>query len=193
MCWFNVRIFAVMSCVYEDPRQHSTISRKQALIYPTSLTKPNSPPKQTYSCTQLIVQRVEANYAEPWRTRTQSSSSGTGFLVSGHRIITNAHVVHRATSVIVQAQAGAPAKYAAKVVCIGREIDLAILKVEDESFWANKTELEVRRDRCSCCAIPSRPARIYALTSLSHLIALSHARCVRRGSCPMFFRSSTIT
>ena len=134
------------------------------------------------SVVKVFVKKAPWTYTAPWRKDSQKASMGSGFLLGSKRLlITNAHVVHRATSVIVQAQAGAPAKYAAKVVCIGREIDLAILKVEDESFWANKTELEVRRDRCSCCAIPSRPARIYALTSLSNLYRfVSRSLCAAR-------------
>ena len=116
----------------------STISRKQALIYPTSLTKPNSPPKQTYLCTQLIVQRVEANYAEPWRTRTQSSSSGTGFLVSGHRIITNAHVVRNCTHVRAR-KSLSPVMFSCTVEWVSIPLDLAVLSVNDEAAFFGST------------------------------------------------------
>ena len=56
--------------------------------------------QQLHSCiVKLIVQSVTPNYAEPWRRKSQNSSSGTGFVVEGRRIVTNAHVVKRSTHV----------------------------------------------------------------------------------------------
>ena len=97
------------------------------------------------SVVKVFVKTAPWTYTAPWRKDSQKASMGSGFIVGGNRLlITNAHVVHRATSVIVQPQAGGPAKYAARVLCIGREIDLAILTVDEESFWVDKKSLEVR-------------------------------------------------
>ena len=96
------------------------------------------------SIVKVLVKKAPWTYTAPWRKESQKACSGSGFLLGENRlVITGAHVVHRATSVIVQAQVGAPAKYAARVVCIGREVDLAILKIDDEKFWLDKSCLEV--------------------------------------------------
>ena len=49
-------------------------------------------------------------------------------------IVTNAHVVENFSLVQVRC-AGSADKYVAKVLCIGHDVDLAILLVEDETFW----------------------------------------------------------
>lgn len=97
------------------------------------------------SIVKVLVKKAPWTYTAPWRKESQKACSGSGFLLGSNRlVITGAHVVHRATSVIVQAQVGAPTKYAARVECIGRDVDLAILKIDDDRFWLDKTPLEVR-------------------------------------------------
>ena len=49
-------------------------------------------------------------------------------------IVTNAHVVENFSLVQVRC-AGSAEKYVAKVLCIGHDVDLAILLVADEAFW----------------------------------------------------------
>jgi len=49
-------------------------------------------------------------------------------------ILTNAHVVHRQTSVLVQRH-GCPGKYPGRVLCVGRGCDLALLTVDSPTFW----------------------------------------------------------
>jgi len=49
--------------------------------------------------------------------------------------MTNAHVVNNATVVQVQKQ-DIPKKYRARVQCIAHDLDLALVSVEDEAFWA---------------------------------------------------------
>ncbi|CAE7849019.1 DEGP10, partial [Symbiodinium necroappetens] len=78
-------------------------------------------------------------------TARQSASTGTGFLLDGRFVITNAHVVHRAVSVLVRATVGPPVKWNARVLAVGLPCDLAILAVEDE-FWKGKESLTLSRD-----------------------------------------------
>lgn len=49
-------------------------------------------------------------------------------------ILTNAHVVEHFSLVQVRC-AGSAEKYVAKVLCIGHDVDLAILLVQDDAFW----------------------------------------------------------
>jgi S1-C subfamily serine protease len=70
----------------------------------------------------------------PWTKQQPSEVSGSGVVIDGKRILTNAHVVLYASQVQVQAnQAGD--KISATVEAIAPGIDLAVLKLEDESFF----------------------------------------------------------
>jgi len=70
----------------------------------------------------------------------EKQSTGTGFVVDGRLLLTNAHVIEDATMVEVKKQQQAQ-KYQAKVVCIGHDVDLALVMVEDESFWQDPEPL----------------------------------------------------
>jgi S1-C subfamily serine protease len=59
--------------------------------------------------------------------------TGSGFIISGRRILTNAHNVANQNWVIVQRH-GIPKKYPATVVAVGHECDLALISVEDDDF-----------------------------------------------------------
>ncbi|MCK4422744.1 MAG: trypsin-like peptidase domain-containing protein, partial [Candidatus Omnitrophica bacterium] len=74
------------------------------------------------------------NYYEPWQMRGQRQSSGSGIIITGKRILTNAHVVADHTFIQVK-RAGQAKKYVAKAQIVAHECDLAILKVEDDSFF----------------------------------------------------------
>eukprot|EP00271_Cylindrocystis_brebissonii_P001037 TRINITY_DN11285_c1_g2_i3.p1 TRINITY_DN11285_c1_g2~~TRINITY_DN11285_c1_g2_i3.p1 ORF type:complete len:771 (+),score=157.38 TRINITY_DN11285_c1_g2_i3:347-2314(+) len=77
---------------------------------------------------------TEPNFSLPWQKRRQHSSSGSGFVISGRHILTNAHCVEHHSQVKVQRR-GDESKFAAKVLAIGPECDLALLTVADEEFW----------------------------------------------------------
>jgi S1-C subfamily serine protease len=72
--------------------------------------------------------------SKPWSKAAPKEVTGSGVVIEGKRILTNAHVVGYASQVQIQAsQAGD--KLSATVVAVGRGIDLAILKLDDESFF----------------------------------------------------------
>ncbi|MEO7796375.1 MAG: S1C family serine protease [Opitutaceae bacterium] len=71
---------------------------------------------------------------KPWTKQAASDVTGTGIIIEGNRILTNAHVVAYASQVQVQAnQSGT--KISATVEAIAPGIDLAILKLDDESLF----------------------------------------------------------
>jgi len=74
------------------------------------------------------------NYLSPWQNKPIRSQTGSGFVIDGKRIITNAHVVADALQVMVR-RPGSPVKYPARVVASGHECDLAVLHVDSEEFW----------------------------------------------------------
>ncbi|GER51325.1 DegP protease 10 [Striga asiatica] len=82
------------------------------------------------------------SYFLPWQNKIQRESMGSGFVISGRRILTNAHVVADHTFVLVRKH-GSPIKYKAEVQAVGHECDLAILVVENEEFWEGMNFLEL--------------------------------------------------
>src|SRR6185437_14358940 len=80
------------------------------------------------------------NYAQPWNKQASEDVSGSGVVIEGKRILTNAHVVLYASQVQVQAfQAGD--KISATVEAIAPGIDLAVLKLDDDKLFATHPPL----------------------------------------------------
>lgn len=81
------------------------------------------------------------DYYKPWTKQAPSEISGSGVVIEGKRILSNAHVVNYASQVQVQAnQAGD--KISATVVAVAPGIDLAVLKLDDESFFDTHPPLQ---------------------------------------------------
>src|SRR5271157_3908791 len=71
---------------------------------------------------------------KPWSKQSGREVTGSGVVIEGKRILTNAHVVLYAGQVQIQGnQAGD--KISATVEAIAPGIDLAVLKLSDESFF----------------------------------------------------------
>lgn len=69
----------------------------------------------------------------PWNSNTESRI-GTGFVIKGQHILTNAHVVADHTFIEVQRD-GKPDRFEASLVAVSHEADLALLAVKDKSFF----------------------------------------------------------
>ncbi|XP_010277816.1 PREDICTED: protease Do-like 10, mitochondrial [Nelumbo nucifera] len=103
-----------------------------------------------YSAIELVLDSVvkiftvtsSPNYFLPWQNKSQRETMGSGFVISGRRILTNAHVVADHTFVLVRKH-GSPTKYRAEVQAVGHECDLAILVVQSEEFWEGMNCLEL--------------------------------------------------
>lgn len=79
---------------------------------------------------------------KPWTKRSPEDITGTGVVIKGKRILTNAHVVGYASEVQIQAnQAGD--KLSATVEFIAPGIDLAVLKLDDDTFFDSHPPLEM--------------------------------------------------
>jgi S1-C subfamily serine protease len=76
----------------------------------------------------------------PWSKQAPSEITGSGVVIEGQRILTNAHVVLYSSQVQIQGnQAGD--KVTAKVVAIAPDIDLAVLELEDQAFFKDHAPL----------------------------------------------------
>ncbi|KGN61234.1 protease Do-like 10, mitochondrial [Cucumis sativus] len=104
----------------------------------------------TFSAIELALDSVvkvftvscSPNYILPWQNKSQRETMGSGFIISGKKILTNAHVIADHTFVLVRKH-GSPTKYRAEVQAVGHECDLAILVVDSEEFWKDTNCLEL--------------------------------------------------
>src|SRR5579859_6833840 len=79
---------------------------------------------------------------KPWAKQAPTDVTASGVVIEGKRILTNAHVVLYASQVQIQGnQAGD--KISATVVGVAPGIDLAVLKLDDDSFF--KTHAPINR------------------------------------------------
>jgi S1-C subfamily serine protease len=80
------------------------------------------------------------NYQSPWSS-SMRSSTGSGAIIEGGFILTNAHVVANQAFLEVQ-RYGERKRYIAKVYAVSHQADLALLKVKDEAFFKGVTPLK---------------------------------------------------
>jgi S1-C subfamily serine protease len=93
------------------------------------------------SVVQILIFLQSPDWSAPWRFDAVQRATGSGFVTKGKRIMTNAHVVSWARQIIVRKYQD-PKPYLARVEYIGHDCDLALLTVEDESFFDGVEALE---------------------------------------------------
>ncbi len=82
------------------------------------------------------------DYWNPWSMRGTGSGTGSGAIIKGRKILTNAHVVGNQTFIQVR-RFGDARRYPAQVLAVAHEVDLALLSVEDDAFWADVEGLKL--------------------------------------------------
>ena len=80
------------------------------------------------------------NYSTPWNSNIKRSH-GSGTIIDGNRILTNAHVVANETFIEVKRH-GQTQRYEAELEFISHQADLAILKIKDETFFKGTKSLK---------------------------------------------------
>ncbi len=81
------------------------------------------------------------NYSTPWNSNIKRSH-GSGTIIDGNRILTNAHVVANETFIEVK-RYGQTQRYEAEVEFISHQADLALLKLKDELFFKGTKSLKL--------------------------------------------------
>jgi S1-C subfamily serine protease len=104
-----------------------------ALAATTAAPAPASIRPVAESVVHLQVYRSRADWNLPWRMTPVDSAVGSGFLIEGSRVITNAHVVADAREILVRRPDQAN-PYVATVAAVGNDCDLAVLQVKDPAF-----------------------------------------------------------
>jgi S1-C subfamily serine protease len=92
------------------------------------------------SVVKVIASLSYPNPVQPWTRGKAVEVTGTGVVIEGRKILTNAHLVMYATEVHVQPRAGGD-KFEAKVAGLGTDIDLAVLTVKEEKFLEKRPAL----------------------------------------------------
>src|SRR5881398_2250047 len=106
---------------------------------PIAPPKPNGPVQK--SLVRITATSVEPDYRAPWNAGALQRGVGAGFVISGNRIMTNAHVVANSRYVTVERD-GDPNRYPATVQFIAHDCDLAVLNVASPSFFKNMIPLK---------------------------------------------------
>jgi len=97
---------------------------------------------KTDSVVKVFVTRNTIDYINPWQSKGVQEISGSGCIIQGNRVLTNAHVVNHNTFIQVRRESSQK-KYIAKVETVGNDCDLAILRVEDPEFFKGVSPLEI--------------------------------------------------
>lgn len=74
------------------------------------------------------------DWSQPWQYNHQRSGSGSGVVIDGQRILTNAHMVSDATYLTVR-RSGEVKRWPAHVEFVAHDGETALLKVDDPSFF----------------------------------------------------------
>ena len=88
---------------------------------------------------QIVKQGYD--YSTPWKQNSTSGGVGSGFIIAGDRILTNAHNISDSRYIIVKKENIAK-KYPATVEFVGHDCDLALLKILDPAFFEGTEAVE---------------------------------------------------
>jgi S1-C subfamily serine protease len=106
---------------------------------PIAPPKPNGPVQK--SLVRITATAVEPDYKAPWNAGALERGVGAGFVISGNRILTNAHVVANSRYLTVERD-GDPNKYPATVQFVANDCDLALITVPAPDFFKNMLPLK---------------------------------------------------
>lgn len=94
------------------------------------------------SVIKIYTTQAAPDYFTPWRLLTPRQSSGSGAVIEGNRILTNAHVVANASYVQAQKH-NDPRRYQARVTFVSHEADLALITIDEPGFFSDLKALAI--------------------------------------------------
>jgi S1-C subfamily serine protease len=92
------------------------------------------------SVVRVLVYANPPDFFSPWQKEGTQAFAGSGVIIDGRRILTNAHVVADAVGIEVK-RAGSGEQFEAAVSYLGHDCDLALLTVADDHFFDGATPL----------------------------------------------------
>ncbi|OHD67347.1 MAG: hypothetical protein A2W19_00060 [Spirochaetes bacterium RBG_16_49_21] len=108
----------------------------------SAVSKEAGKPDIRLSTVKIIRTFIAPDYNLPWKMKDPQSSMGSGSIIKGGRILTNAHVVADSTYIQIKKEDD-PEIYDAQIEYIGHDCDLALLKVKDRRFYANTAAIDL--------------------------------------------------
>ena len=94
------------------------------------------------SVIKIYTPQAAPDYFTPWRLLTPRQSSGSGAVIEGNQILTNAHVIANASYVQAQKH-NDPQRYQARVTFVSHEADLAIITIDEPGFFSDLKALSI--------------------------------------------------
>jgi S1-C subfamily serine protease len=105
------------------------------------------------SVVQFVVQqKTKPSVFHPWKNDTYEETMGTGFVIDGQRILTCAHVISDSTNIMARKSTSGE-KFMAKALFFGHDSDLALVTVEDKTFFSDTLPLLLN-------GLPALPASV---------------------------------
>jgi S1-C subfamily serine protease len=147
LLFFSVCLFVMTVSVYsaqiESQQPDSTDNDATKAVSPPLPKIKAAEPDNTYEKSVVMLEVVQQkwDYKTPWKQSQMVRGVGTGFIIDGKRILTNAHNVSNLKYLEVKKQ-NISNRYVAKVVTVGHDCDLAIVDVEDPNFYNDMIPLE---------------------------------------------------
>jgi S1-C subfamily serine protease len=108
------------------------------ILFSANITGADKIPK---AVVKIFVTTNTMDYYRPWQSKGSSISGGSGAIIIGNKILTNAHVVSDATFIQVKKHNDSK-KFTARLVAIGHDCDLALLEVNDKDFFDGVVPLD---------------------------------------------------
>jgi len=96
------------------------------------------------SVVKIYVTQRPPNLTQPWTKSSPQKTSGSGVIIAGKRILTNAHVVQYASEIFVQ-PFQTTEKIEANVIATAPDMDLALLSLEDEEIFEDHPPLPIAK------------------------------------------------
>jgi S1-C subfamily serine protease len=126
---------------------------------PTVAAEVEDPTDPSESVVKIYVAAVMPDAFAPWRPGLSSDRTGSGAVIEGRRILTNAHVVEGHTFVQVRLH-GSTEKHPARVTFLSHVSDLALVEPEDPGLLAGIPplalgELPAPRDEVAAFGFPT--------------------------------------
>jgi S1-C subfamily serine protease len=131
------------------------------------------------SVVKIHAVRRDPDLVRPWTKRSPKTVNGSGVVIDGKLILTNAHVVRYASQIYVQPNQSAD-KLVAHVVASAPPIDLALLRLEDESFFDRRDslsfaeELPAVRDTVNVYGYPTGGTELSVTEGIISRIEFTH-------------------
>ncbi|MEE8106838.1 MAG: trypsin-like peptidase domain-containing protein [Planctomycetota bacterium] len=98
--------------------------------------------KLNASIVKIFCYSQPEDYSRPWRSDQAFPSTGSGFFIGNRMIMTNGHVVGNERQLMVK-RADRSKRYEARMLFAGHDCDLAVITVDDDSFWEGMEKMEI--------------------------------------------------